>query len=387
MTRRAMLVTSAVCPAVLVNSCLSSQSAPSRVGRTREESLRRAAAYLWAQQAADGGWHSGTYGLLRSGQSLTPFVLDALLQVPQDIRRAPIDAAKRAFTFLRRHDRAGVIGLADPSVPDYPNYATALAVQALCRAKPPCWQQTVATSVGYLRAQQFTEDTGWHRKHAAYGAWGMGGAPRPYPDAGHVDLSMTRHVLQALSMAGVPSSDPVMKRARAFIERCQNFDTTRAGGGDGGFFFSTVVLDANKAGHDGDRHRSYGTATADGILALLATGRTRSDTRIQAAQHWLMSHHGRTSVPSFSGEPYQRWVAGLTFYYAGVSAEVFEALQLDAGGDAVSTIIGLQRFDGSWMNPESLVKEDDPLIATAFAIRALVRTPLLRRDVTDRQRS
>jgi hypothetical protein len=31
-----------------------------------------------------------------------------------------------------------------------------------------------------------------------------------------------------------------------------------------------------------------------------------------------------------------------------------------------------QRRDGSWVNPENLVKEDDPLIATAFAVRALV---------------
>jgi hypothetical protein len=31
-----------------------------------------------------------------------------------------------------------------------------------------------------------------------------------------------------------------------------------------------------------------------------------------------------------------------------------------------------QRADGSWANQENLVKEDDPLIATAFAIRALV---------------
>jgi hypothetical protein len=31
-----------------------------------------------------------------------------------------------------------------------------------------------------------------------------------------------------------------------------------------------------------------------------------------------------------------------------------------------------QRHDGSWRNPENLVKEDDPLIATPFAITALV---------------
>ena len=48
--------------------------------RTPRAALPHAVEYLWSQQASDGGWHSRTYGLLRSGQALTPFVLDALLQ-------------------------------------------------------------------------------------------------------------------------------------------------------------------------------------------------------------------------------------------------------------------------------------------------------------------
>ena len=35
-------------------------------------------------------------------------------------------------------------------------------------------------------------------------------------------------------------------------------------------------------------------------------------------------------------------------------------------------MIKTQRPDGSWANPENLVKEDDPLIATPLAVRALV---------------
>src|SRR5579859_1254086 len=52
--------------------------------RDPADALIRACRYLWSQQAEDGGWHSRTYGLLRSGQSLTPFVLNALLQVPHN---------------------------------------------------------------------------------------------------------------------------------------------------------------------------------------------------------------------------------------------------------------------------------------------------------------
>src|SRR5262245_40216782 len=83
--------------------------------RSHEPPLARAAAYLWRQQAPDGGWHSRTYGLLRSGQSLTPFVLDALLQVPQDVYPVPAAKVERALAFIRSHARAtGALGLADP---------------------------------------------------------------------------------------------------------------------------------------------------------------------------------------------------------------------------------------------------------------------------------
>jgi len=61
-----------------------------------------------------------------------------------------------------------------------------------------------------------------------YGAWGMGGGRRTPPDTGHVDLSITRYVLEALRDARVPASDPVFEKARTFVERCQNYDADGA---------------------------------------------------------------------------------------------------------------------------------------------------------------
>ncbi len=237
--------------------------------RARKPALARAAEYLWSQQAGDGGWHSRTYGLLRSGQSLTPFVLEALLQIPENICALPVAKVDRAIAFLRSNTRRdGALGMADPDIPDYPNYSTALAVSALCRARCAGWQEQSQAMVRYLRGQQFTEQNGWRREDAAYGAWGMGGGRRTPPDTGHVDLSMTRYVIEALRAAGVPGSDPVFECARVFVERCQNFDPSRGDSADGGFFFTTTEFDTNKAGQNGQRFRSYGTTTADGILAL-----------------------------------------------------------------------------------------------------------------------
>jgi len=335
--------------------------------------LRKAAAWLWSRQEADGGWHSHTYGLLRSGQSLTPFVLDALLEIPDDVYPRPRSQVGRALAFIRVHTQpTGALGNADRDIPDYPNYANALAVSALCRARHAGWQAQVAPMVAYLRQQQFTEENGWRPQDPAYGAWGMGGDRRTPPDTGHVDLSMTRYVLDALRAAGVVDSDPAFASARVFVERCQNFDPQLPEDADGGFFFSTTEADTNKAGRDGNHFRSYGSTTADGILALLATGHPPTHPRILAAQAWLRAHHRDMEVPGFVGESYQRWPRGLAFYYSSASTKAFQALKADAGRGVPEGLRRTQRADGSWANPENLVKEDDPLIATPFAVRALV---------------
>ncbi|MBZ5620625.1 MAG: terpene cyclase/mutase family protein [Acidobacteriia bacterium] len=338
-----------------------------------QPALHKAAAYLWSRQEADGGWHSHTYGLLRSGQSLTPFVLDALLEVPEDAYPQPRAKVDRAIAFIREHTaQTGALGTADRDIPDYPNYSTSLAVSALCRARRAGWQAQIAPMVAWLHLQQFTEQNGWQPRDPAYGAWGMGGDRRTPPDTGHVDLSMTRYVLDALRAAGAADSDPAFAGARVVVERCQNFDPRHPLDSDGGFFFSTTEADTNKAGQDGNHFRSYGTTTADGILALLATGHPATDPRVIAAQRWLTRHHRDMDVPGFVGQAYQRWPRGLAFYYSASSTRAFRVLGVNAGDGVIQGLERTQRIDGSWANPENLVKEDDPLIATPFAVRALV---------------
>jgi hypothetical protein len=304
--------------------------------------------YLLSRQAADGRWHSNTYGLLRSGQSLTPFVLSVV--------HDDEEAAARGLAFIRRGvNEEGGIGLSDPALPDYPNYSTSLAAQAFLRRG---LAREAAPLLAHLRSRQFSAANGWSPGDPAFGAWGMGGdVPRP-PFAGHVDLSMTRHCLEALG-----ESLPAEARAAAliFLGRCQN--------DDGGFCFSTVVEDANKAGGGGGKYRSYGTATADGILALAAAGGPAD--RIRAAKAWLLRHHRPDAAPGFRGEAFRRWPQGLRYYYAAASAAAFRTLGVPRDEEQCRLLRGEMRPDGSWANPEPLVKEDDPLIATTFALRAL----------------
>ena len=308
-------------------------------GRT---AISKAAAFLWSKQGADGGWHSETYGLLRSGQSLTPFILLALLDAPDP----PREAVDRAVRFIRANTSPdGEVGRSDPSLEDYPNFATSLAVRALLKAGKP---EGVDRMVAALRRQQFFEDNGWTRDHPAYGGWGMGGPIRKPPFPGHVDLSMTRHVLQACGDAS--------GRVKAYLERCRN--------ADGGFMFSPVVLDANKAGVG----KSYGTATADGVLALLALQEPAGP-----ALDWLLKHHRVDGVPGFD-ESTRKWRDGMLYYYLAASAQAFQAAKRGPRAwreEMLDSLVARQHEDGSFKNASFLMKEDDPLIATTLALLAL----------------
>ena len=129
-----------------------------------------------------------------------------------------------------------------------------------------------------------------------------------------------------------------------------------------------MILDANKAGQDGERFRSYGTATADGLLGLLATGVAASDSRISRAANWMQEHASATGAPGFSDQAHARWTVGLRFYYAGASADARKRLGLPRDAALIADLMKSQRKDGLWANTEPLVKEDDPLIATPFAL-------------------
>lgn len=344
----------------LINSLAAGGGALVAAGCSRRrgnESLRRAAQYLWAQQSDDGGFHSATYGLLRSGQSLTPFVLLALLDAPDGASTNPRRNVERALAFIKSKTNAdGALGLMDDSAADYPNYATALAIAAIIKSRIPGYEKLVEQMVAQLRAQQFNEASGWTPQDAPYGGWGMGGSIRRPPEAGHVDLSMTRYVLEALRLAdiraGVAASDAVVTRALAFLERSQN--------ADGGFYFSPVNPEINKAGNSGgEGFASYGTTTADGVLALRAAGVADADPRIAKAVRWLETHHKTDCAPGFDKADNQAWASGLRFYYAHAISRALPRLAVE---------LPAQAADGSFRNSNNLVKEDDPLIATAFAL-------------------
>ena len=338
---------------------------------TAREILDRACRYLWSRQGEDGGWHSKVHGLLRSGQALTPFVLHALLEAtPQTTDRDPAGVAHAAGFIRRSVNCDGIIGLADPDLLEYPNYSTALALRCLVATGEEKDQETIEKICRYLQSQQFLENRGFSLDHPVYGAWGFGG-PLPLGGSpGHVDISYTRHVLEALRDSDT-IGPKIASGAQLFLERMQR---------EGGFYFSPVVEAANKGetrrseeGGD-DFHLPYATATSEGLLALLASGADDDDSRVIAARGWLAEHPGLDHPGGIPRDHPEDWGRVLFYYHLAIRGEVAGSF---GSGDRIieplSTLLAeRQRDDGSFVNPHgTLMKEDCPILATALAVLAL----------------
>jgi hypothetical protein len=329
---------------------------------------RRAADFLRAQQSADGAWRSQRYGPLREGDALTPLVLWSVPELGGSglrwLRRltARIAASDEPWTELT-----------------YPLFTAAYAARALAAAddKPGAavWREL-------LDRLRIRPELGWPAAAAACGAWGDAPSPprlapglETVPEMLAPNLSATVLALQA-GAAGAP--------ARRFVEQCQNFPE------DGGFFFTPgdpVRNKAGAAGRDGagvERYHSYGSTTCDGVLALHAAGVSVDAPRRQAAMVWLQRHGRGGAHPGAWPDGRVNASEGLRYYYAQSYAEVLRLamtvpkLRGWARGQQHALradLLARQQPDGSWVNEYDGSFEDDPVIATAFAARALRLLP------------
>lgn len=316
--------------------------------------------WLLANQRSDGAFPSATYGLLAGGDSLTPAVLLALLDIAP-FTSLKLDAAVRAgLGFLStRTDSSGAIGLSG-AIPDYPVYATSQTILAAARSGQPQQLARFGSSIDWLVGQQLTRDRGW-QDSPALGGWPMGSkiVPSP-PHPGHVDLSMTRRALQALRAAGTLDA-AAESDALAFVSGSET--------GGGGFVYSKVNPGLNKAGPT----TGYGSATCDGLLALTALGPSDNGPQIQRGLVFLRSIHRSDRNPGLTGGPFAAFAVAMKGYYRAASSAVFARWGWPEGGaeEMLAAVLADQRPGGFWQNKDVLQKEDDPLIATALALQAL----------------
>jgi squalene-hopene/tetraprenyl-beta-curcumene cyclase len=382
-----LVLAAALCAPAALAGCGRQQAAP---GARIDRALGAAQRYLVAAQSADGAWRSRTYGVFKDGLSLSPTVLKAVTFGP-DVPGAA-DARRRGADYLIGRVRSDASIDEGPHEIVYPVYTAAAAVLALSRSSQPGARRAIDAWLAELRRRQLTEDLGWQPDDAGYGGWGYAVIPpvKHPANAGHVDadISSTLFAVGAMRVGGVDAGDPAIRKALAFIERCQNLgEPGDSRFDDGGFFFSPVDPVRNKAGVAGTdrlgrvRYNSYGSATADGIRALVRSGLAPDHPRVLAGRRWLERYFSATTNPG-TFEPLREIEREATYYYYCWSvAHAFRALGVErirsgdktiAWADVLAgELLRRQRADGSWSNPYTASKEDDPLVATSFAAGAI----------------
>jgi hypothetical protein len=366
---------------------------------SRFEQLHRAlsdaAHFLVHRQSPDGGWRSEVYGPMADGMSLTPLVLRTL----QDISASTDvgDACRRGAGFLASLvEPDGTINVGKFGV-TYPVYTSAGAVQALRRSEDAVHRKSCEAWLAYLRERQLTEDLGWHPGDKQYGGWGYCPHRPLKPTSGEPahpltesNLSATVSALEALHAAGLRAADPLCQKALSFVRRCQNYGDgpgREPAFDDGGFFFiydDAVRNKAGIAGEDGSGRRrfaSYGSATADGLRALLLCGLPAEDARVRGARAWLEENFRVDTHPGKYAENREAHRDAVYYYYGCSLARTLHLLgvqELETPKGTVrweevlaDELVRRQRPDGSWLNPVMPQREDDPLVATSFAALAL----------------
>lgn len=342
-----------------------------------------------AGRMVDGGWpRKGSEGF-GVDVALSALCLKALVELPEPIREGHVAAIDSAVEQVLRHQspEGAIVGAADRQ--HYRTYATALTLQALTRLGPAHAERVQVMRDFLVRAQLDDEEGFSDYDFPFFGAWNYYDQNRRATI--RADVSGTAYAAEAISRAGVAPVSTTARSALLFLRRAQNLplpgvSEEEAALLDGGFSFAPRDSKAGRVVLGADRivYRSYGSATADGLRALLALGVPRDDERVQAALGWLGRNFSLRANPGFpQGNDgvlergiYFYWLDGLTdaLGKAGVEALTAKDGKPVRWRDEVARrLISLQRPDGSWEGEVAVMNEDDPAQATAFALLCLAR--------------
>jgi len=349
--------------------------------------LLRGVGFLMGKQSEDGGWHSKTYGAMKCGASMTSLVLYAMSHAPEEMREEHASALRQGYDFLRQGIEAkGFVVCPDGSL-DYPVYASAMTWLAVRRVPYITREEEFGDRrieldalLRFLIEEQRIERHSFEPGNVEYGGWDLvGGSGLAAGKTPGTQVSVTSFALEALSMSNKDDAQRAVGKARDWVLRLQN--------PDGGFRFHAKPDQlGNKAQwvdmEKRDEARSYGTATCDGLRCYLSCGGKPSDEPFQQGVKWLEKHAQSKLVPGFEfAAPELQWDRGLRYYYYFSLAKLWSDLPRPLAERLRTQVLGAllpeQRDDGRWQNESAAMREDDPLIATCFAVIALTEAQFL----------
>lgn len=344
------------------------------------EAINAGARYLFEQQSkADGGWHSEYYGSMKQGSASTGLVVYAIGHLPESILKKHDAELKQVSRFIKRRiQKEGCVGNQDGSL-DYPIYCTAMILSANKKLELGITETDANRMLSYLFASQCLRQRGFAEDNVNHGGWDILGPAGP--DLGKTpgaNVSVTFYATEAIEAY----ADQMKTQSKSALADAQKW--CRAIGEftqDEGFYFSAIRSSPlNKAGISlPGRPRSYGSATHDGLGILLNTGVEVRDSRLQKSVQWLNQNES-ILVPGFvedqkkdGAKVKNPWPKALQYYYLAACSRNIGLLGNQAAlkKKIIKHLCSAQQKDGSWRNEFAHMREDDPLIATSYALIAL----------------
>ncbi len=350
-----------------------------------DEPLNKAVRWLVDQQDDSGAWKSQTYGSMKQGAATTALSLYAMSHLSKELRDAHSEAIEKAIAFLQpgielRNRTANPEGSLD-----HPVYGTAMYLIAMHRIDADLESKQLQGLLRYLIDSQCVEPRGFQAEDPNYGGWDIIGPNVVAGKTSGTNVSITRFAVDALQRFSTKESQTKYDLPESLVTETQKsiavagkwVKKLHAKSRDGGFIFSPHPGTAlNKSKANGNRPLPYGSATSDGLLILkMANG--AEGAQFRQASGWLKENSNFPLVPGFESEDFDSgWSRSLRFYYyqafsSAVSQIDDEKWSVNFTSQLASTIRELQQPDGHFANDSALMREDDPLIATSFAIIAL----------------
>jgi hypothetical protein len=343
-----------------------------------EALIAKAQDYLLAQQQPDGAFVEGKQFVV----GITAMSVEALAKPPLALPGDDPRMAK-ALALLKANRQAdGGIYAKEEGLG---NYGTSFALLALAAVGSKD-DELIRGAQAYLYGAQNADGTSIADGGVGYGSKG----------AGHEDLSNTATAVAALKATGVPSSDPHLVKALAFLERCQNLSSHNKlpwAGNDGGAVYSPDESKAEGSWNPADakpgetpRMASYGSMTYALISSYLALDLKPEDPRVAAALAWVKDNYRFDANPGMrpgkelEGLYYYYATMGKTFNLLGLKViELKDGRKVDWRADLFAALkahvkpapLADGREGAMLMNSAKRWGEGNPRLATIYLIKAL----------------
>ncbi|MEW6379168.1 MAG: prenyltransferase/squalene oxidase repeat-containing protein [bacterium] len=351
-----------------------------------QHSIDMGLAWLKNKQNPDGSWSNPDYPAITALVALS-FVRDPSASLSYQQYPAFL---QNAFKFILSKVQPDG-GIYTPSK-GLANYNTAICISALTATGNPAFVPVIQKARNYLISLQMDEGEKGVADQTYDGGIGYGGKEK------HSDLSNMHLALEALYVsrqleidkaktlgsAKVESKELDYQAALRFIERCQNNPKTNdqswaSGDPDnlGGFIYfpGSSKADEQKLPDGKTALRSYGSMTYAGLLSFIYVNLEKDDPRVQAAYDWIRKHYTVDENPGMGQQ-------GLFYNYHTMAKAlaVYGAQEIQVEGrkekvnwrkELIGKIIGLQKGEGYWVNAEGRWWENDPVLATSYALLSM----------------